>query len=400
VLEAADNKNKLEECEDSILKTLTKSKDILGDAKAIEILSNAKKLSDEIEKKQEIAEKTEKEIDEARIGYKPCAIRTAGLFFCITDLANIDPMYQYSLPFFISLFTNAITSSEPSEDLSERLQFLNAEFLISLYRNICRSLFEKDKLIFSFLLCIKLLQMAEEVDQAEFMYLLTGGVQIGENEEKSPAEWLTEKSWGEVIRCSALPSFKGVLLNDFKDNIETFQQLFDSQSPDAFEYPPELAQKYNSFQRMLILRCLRGDKIVPAMQTFVIEKLGEQFIKPPPFDLNLIYKDSSNTTPLIFVLSPGSDPKSALDKYAESRKKEIQGVSLGQGQGPKAEKMIKEALETGGWVVLQNCHLAVTWMSSLEKICEDIASDPKAASREFRLWLTSYPSKDFPVSIL
>lgn len=151
---------------------------------------------------------------------------------------------------------------------------------------------------------------------------------------------------------------------------------------------------------MLILRCLRGDKIVPAMQAFVIEKLGEQFIKPPPFDLNLIYKDSSNTTPLIFVLSPGSDPKSALDKYAESRKKEIQGVSLGQGQGPKAEKMIKEALESGGWVVLQNCHLAVTWMSSLEKICEDIASDPKAASREFRLWLTSYPSKDFPVSIL
>lgn len=74
---------------------------------------------------------------------------------------------------------------------------------------------------------------------------------------------------------------------------------------------------------MIILRCLRPDKVVPSIQSFVIEKLGESFIKPPPFDLALTYKDSTNTTPLIFVLSPGSDPKSALDKYAEIRKKEV-----------------------------------------------------------------------------
>ena len=39
-------------------------------------------------------------------------------------------------------------------------------------------------------------------------------------------------------------------------------------------------------------------------------------------------------------------------------------------------------------------------MGRLEKICEDLSADPKITNREFRLWLTSYPSKDFPVSIL
>ena len=81
------------------------SKDILGDASAIEILSSASVLSADIEKKQEIAKVTEAEIDEKRIGYKPIALRTSGLFFCIQDLSFIDPMYQYSLPFFQLLFS-------------------------------------------------------------------------------------------------------------------------------------------------------------------------------------------------------------------------------------------------------------------------------------------------------
>mmetsp|Transcript_20676 Transcript_20676/g.31603 ORF Transcript_20676/g.31603 Transcript_20676/m.31603 type:complete len:311 (+) Transcript_20676:5866-6798(+) len=180
VIESAKNKNKLQEIEDQILYTLQNSAGILEDAAGIEILQNAKVVSDDINKKQAIAEKTEIEIDEARQGYKPVAMRTSGLFFCITDLANIDPMYQYSLDFFKGLFITAIMNSERSEELAERLEFLNKEFLESLYRNICRSLFEKEKLLFSTLLTIKLLEMENKIDEAEFRFFLTGGVSLGD----------------------------------------------------------------------------------------------------------------------------------------------------------------------------------------------------------------------------
>ena len=77
---------------------------ILEDETAIQVLSSSKTLSEEISAKQEIASQTEKEIDETRNGYKPVAVHSSILFFCISDLANIEPMYQYSLTWFFNLY--------------------------------------------------------------------------------------------------------------------------------------------------------------------------------------------------------------------------------------------------------------------------------------------------------
>lgn len=130
--------------------------------------------------------------------------------------------------------------------------------------------------------------------------------------------------------------------------------------------------------------------------------MGKEFVEPPTFNLEESYNDSNACSPLVFILSPGADPMAGLLRFASDKnlkRSDVNTISLGQGQGPIAAGMINAALKVGNWVVLQNCHLAESWMRELDRICDEVVV-PENTHNSFRLWLTSYPSKAFPVSIL
>uniref|UniRef100_A0A8C3HTZ9 Dynein axonemal heavy chain 1 n=1 Tax=Chrysemys picta bellii TaxID=8478 RepID=A0A8C3HTZ9_CHRPI len=401
IISNAKMRQELKEIEDQILYRLSSSEgNPVDDLELIKVLEASKLKAGEIQAKVKIAEQTEKDIDITRLEYVPVAVRTQILYFCVSDLSNVDPMYQYSLEWFLNIFLSGITNSERADTLKKRIVNINKYLTFSLYSNVCRSLFEKHKLMFAFLLC------AEQAGckcvlcgpQDEWRYLLSGGAIKTMRENPAP-EWLYERAWGDILALTNLKSFSS-FADDFIDNIQEFRAIFDSTEPHREPLPGKWDSTLDSFQKLLPLRCLRGDKVTNAMQDFVAMNLDQRFIEPQTSDLTAVFKESTSTTPLIFVLSPGTDPAADLYKFAEETKfsKKLSAISLGQGQGPRAEAMMRSAMERGKWVFFQNCHLAPSWMPSLERLIESI--NPDKVHRDFRLWLTSLPSNQFPVSIL
>lgn len=171
--------------------------EVLKDETLINELQNSKKLGTEINQRVEESKIMEIEIDKTREGYRPVAFRSSLLFFCILDLSNIDPMYQYSLQWFTNLFIMGVENAPAANVLEDRLKNLNDYFTYSLYENVLRSLFEKQKLLFSFLLTVKILFGSNQMDEKEWRYLLagpTGDIHVPSN----PTSWISENTWPDM----------------------------------------------------------------------------------------------------------------------------------------------------------------------------------------------------------
>ncbi|KAJ1502997.1 Dynein heavy chain 7, axonemal, partial [Coelomomyces lativittatus] len=363
VVASAQNKKQLKEIEDKILEILSSEGNILEDETAITALSSSKVLSDEIAQKQQIADATERQIDQTRSGYKPIAYHSSILFFAVTDMANIEPMYQYSLTWFLGLYVNSIQQSAKSSDLTVRLTNLKDHFTYSLFCNVCRSLFKKDKLLFAFLLAIGISRGQGKIKVEEWNFFLSGGnIILSDSPPENPhPTWLPEKVWRDIFALSKLHGFEE-LPETFSSYANEWKVVCDSAEPHKQELPSIFESKLDAFQHILVFLALRPDKLVPAIQEYVRHESGEKFIEFPPFDLAASFIDSNNITPLIFILSPGADPMGSLIRFAETKNfsgSKLNSISLGQGQGPIAASMIKSAIRQGTWVVLQNCHLAV-----------------------------------------
>jgi dynein heavy chain len=91
--------------------------ELLLDESLINQLQNSKKFAEEINQRIQDSRITEEQIDKTREGYRSVAFRASILFFCIIDLSGIDPMYQYSLQWFINLFKLAVENALPAKEL-------------------------------------------------------------------------------------------------------------------------------------------------------------------------------------------------------------------------------------------------------------------------------------------
>jgi len=407
MLQLAADKKTLKQLEDKILKLLSESSgNILDDEVLIDTLKESKETSQAVNVRVKEAEVAAVEIDIACKEYTEVATAGSILYFVIADLSNINPMYQFSLFYFVRLFNRCIDMAQKSDEIDVRMQYLKRSIIQSIFINVCRGLFEDDKLTFSFIIASAFQRHTGEVTNAEWSLLLRGVglLDMSQKPANPDPDWLTEKQWELVYgvqctssdRCADLCEHINHYLDDWKD-------WASGDDPEKTPLPlgyDEL-NELHYMQVLLLLKACAPEKLMFGLQEHVKRSLGEQFIIFPSSTVQQLYEDSTKSTPIVFVLSPGADPTSMLFRFAEQMDmyQSMGVISLGQGQGPKAIKLVDAACKQGTWVLLQNCHLYKTFMPTLEKMCEGF-EESNAIHKDFRLFLTSMPAAYFPVPVL
>ncbi len=242
VIQLSDFKRQLKDLEDKILKLVSEAgEDILEDEELIITLDQSKQTSIAINERMIEAEQTAKLINQNRESYRSVARRGSILYFVIADLALIDPMYQYSLEFFSRLFNRRLDKSEKSDQLEERLQILIKDVTESFFTNICRGLFEKDKLLYAFLNASSILKRSGEISIDEWNFFLRGSSTDFSQREKD-VDYLSPEIYQKLCGLEECHQNFAGIIESFKDRVDavTWQDMLKSEEPQFIPLPQAL----------------------------------------------------------------------------------------------------------------------------------------------------------------
>lgn len=405
-------KKNMVELEKKILTLLVECKvSPVEDENLIQALEVSKTTSIEISEKLIFIEQTTKEIDLKREIYVPVASRSSGLFFVITDISLIDPMYQYSLQYITKLFKNAVNETIGKfEAISEGLTVEKKIFMLQdnitkmIYKNISRGLFEAHKTIFSLMITISFDLQNKVLPPEKWELFLKGSAVVDKSIIKPNPDVKTISEAGFVL-LQSLQGFTNFqkIYNSLEANLGEWRKFIASEECFKFDFGNLLDKNSIAFDKLLLTKIFKPEKVLFAIIEYIQEKIGSFFITNTSNSIEQVWKESDCLTPIIYVLSQGADPSAFIKSFGEEQGfklyERLWPISLGQGQGALAEKHIERGITEGCWVLLENCHLAKTWMPELEKKIEALQRR-KDVKSDFRLFLTSMPADYFPVSVL
>ncbi|XP_068243599.1 uncharacterized protein [Palaemon carinicauda] len=423
VATTSSHQRALQDTEERILQTLSSAQgDILESEEAIFILQETKQMSDEIKRKQEQCVEMEEALLLCCQQYEKVSRPAANLYMTLTSLSTLSTMYQYSLSWYISLYTSVIANTGKSSVLDRRLSLLQEALVVQVHSSVVMGLASSHRLIFTFLITLHALRVSGKLKDQEELMLQKVAANSTSNAPLPPTSLHLDlvNAWPALYHLQMLDVFRG--LSDSLENDEEMWLNFLKVSTPEISILPQQWQHLELVPWLILVAILRPDKVTWCVKLIIEEVLSEEFSSPPPADLNrlikspVLIKTGARTPPiarppdpLLFVTSPGVDALEEVMLLASKNPEvPVKNVSLGQGQSSVAEEAVRLGVKEGGWIVLENLHHALGWLPFLANLINTIYAGVNTSSRSasgalnpnFRLILTTEPVEEFPVSLL
>ena len=219
--------------------------------------------------------------------------------------------------------------------------------------------------------------------------------------------WMSDSQWSVVEPLSKIPAFAN-FAKDMEKNSDEWKDWCSLDQPESVTMPGDWSHKLGDFQKLLIIKALKPERLTSALSKFVEKSMGKEYINQEPFDASKMMTETSQSTPVFFTLFSGYSPSKEIEAIADQYGNTLQNgkltiISMGQGQEKPAEAILDKYMEEGGWVFLDNVHLMKGWLPTLERKLEVAAEN---GHMDFRCFLSAEPiagnphAKIVPESIL
>ena len=397
-----DSKKLLKRTEDDVLYRLANSEgNLLDDGELVEVLQQGVKITVQQDAILADAENTERTLRTVQEEFRPSARRGALLYFLVVDMAAIEHVYLVSLQQFHALHDLAVIGSETT-------QAILGSMTMRVTRYMQRQLFERHKKLWTLMLAMKIEQDAGKLSAAYVGNLLKGGGALDAKiEQAAPAAWLPEAAWLNVLALSrTVPSLKD-LPEELTVHNAPWKGWYSHDAPESTRFPrDEYEQTLGAFERLLLVRAIREDRTLPAADAYIEHTLGRDYTRPAPLSLGALHDEASCFVPMLTLFPAGGEARIVVDLFdlVKEHGRTLLTVSMGQGQAVAARKLLERGITEGHWVLLQNCHLGLSFLSELEEWVLALPTLAKtstdAVRPSFRMWLTTEPHPKFAVGLL
>eukprot|EP00397_Hematodinium_sp_SG-2012_P000077 GEMP01000077.1.p1 GENE.GEMP01000077.1~~GEMP01000077.1.p1 ORF type:complete len:3523 (+),score=983.36 GEMP01000077.1:601-10569(+) len=348
------------------------SGDILDDEQCVNAVLGAKMQLVQVRNKLADTEEAQQDVERNREKFIPVAVKGVQLYQALTMLKEVDGAYEFGyVAKFFKLVSEAIDEAKSSPVLSSRLQFLQTKLCAKLYEYVSKGMWRKHRPLLGLVMAMFL----ESAEPAHIDYLRNARAHASD----------------PLAALNLVPGFEGV---DSDWHLTPLKNATMSEvGPPLGEFAGHWGQM-NYFKRLLIVYAMRPDFLFDEIDYYVHEcVLGGA----PPSTVRFI-KESTPSSPLIFIVGPGYSAHSLLSKeaHAAGAYKRFESLSLGEGCELKAQRMVEEGQSRGNWILLENCHL-----HPLHFLAEQFAPAcfQEEFHRDFRLFLST-TTGNLPMAIL
>ncbi|RXG60273.1 hypothetical protein Avbf_15746, partial [Armadillidium vulgare] len=350
---------RLRHLEKNLLQVLNDSKgQILDDDSVITTLETLKKEAADISLKVQQTDKTMNEIEMVSQQYMPLSSACSNIYFTLDSLHQVHSLYQYSLKFFLNVFTDVLTNNPNLNSLtdhSQRLSIITNDLFKLCFSRVASGMLHNDHLTLAVLLArIRLRGMSSEsMYEQEFQYMLRSKEGVMDSSTSAVAGLTPEQTDCMRRLISRVQPFQNLERiiggKEFKAWLES--PTPEMSVPVAWETEKPLTPVGTAMYSLLLIQAFRPDRFRAATASFVNSILGDTFLAIGDREMNMasvVEKEVKASTPVLMCSVPGFDASARVDDLAAELNIPITAIAIGSAEGfSQADKAINSAVKNG-----------------------------------------------------